>query len=960
MRYEETKMNKYTIDWKKYASLARQAAAEGTVLLENKNHVLPLQENQKISVFGRIQFDYYKSGTGSGGLVNTRYVVGILDALKEEKLILNEELMNTYEAWIANHPFDFGQGWAQEPWSQEEMPLTDEIMEKAAVFSDTALVIIGRTAGEDRDASAEKGSYLLTDSEEDMVLRACRSFSKVIVLLNVGSIIDMRWVERYQPSAVLYVWQGGMEGGHGVADVLMGRVNPCGKLSDTIAEDITDYPSTENFGGESGNFYAEDIYVGYRYFETFAKEKVRYPFGYGLSYTSFEVKPVSVERKNPADTAREGYADGTEQSGGAVQAGKAEIVLTAMVINTGETAGKEVVQVYVKAPQGKLGKPVRSLVAFAKTRELQPGESQELTFAISDYTLASYDDSGLSGYRSAYVLEAGTYEFYLGSDVRSSVLAGSFDLAETRVVEQLTEAAAPAEAFSRLRPAISEACGGPAAQEPAEFSEDLLRSWEDVPLRTKTVADHIREDQTEALPYTGDQGYRLADVYDNKVSMDVFLSQLSDDDLCCMVNGEGMCSPKVTPGTAAAFGGVTEELAHFGIPCGCCSDGPSGIRMDCGMPAFSLPGGICLACTFNEELNEELFAMEGAELRKNRIDTLLGPGMNIHRNPLNGRNFEYFSEDPYLTGKLAAAQLRGMNRFGVTGTVKHFAGNNQEFHRKDYNTIVSERALREIYLKGFEIAVREGGAYSIMTTYGAVNGVWTAGNYDLLTIILRREWNYNGMVMTDWWADINEEGNAASQDQLSAMVKAQNDVFMVASDTRKHMGDLKEHLADGSLKRSVLVRSAANICRMLLRSPVMDRFLGRISREEKEAEEQMQAEDKIDFDLPYAEFEDYLELPTADICTDRGSQAMYGIKAERMGAFELHMTVKVDALDVAQVSVSAFVNGTLTGTLTLNGTGGAWVEVCLPLGDIRFTNSYIRLYFAQSGMKIAKMAVVRK
>ena len=299
-------------------------------------------------------------------------------------------------------------------------------------------------------------------------------------------------------------------------------------------------------------------------------------------------------------------------------------------------------------------------------------------------------------------------------------------------------------------------------------------------------------------------------------------------------------------------------------------------------------------------------------------------------------------------------------QYGVGTTIKHYACNNQEENRRGVSSIVSERALREIYLKGFEIAVREGGAYSIMTTYGAVNGVWTAGNYDLLTIILRREWNYNGMVMTDWWADINEEGNAASQDQLSAMVKAQNDVFMVASDTRKHMGDLKEHLADGSLKRSVLVRSAANICRMLLRSPVMDRFLGRISREEKEAEEQMQAEDKIDFDLPYAEFEDYLELPTADICTDRGSQAMYGIKAERMGAFELHMTVKVDALDVAQVSVSAFVNGTLTGTLTLNGTGGAWVEVCLPLGDIRFTNSYIRLYFAQSGMKIAKMAVVRK
>ena len=934
-------MNKYVINWEQYAALARQAAAEGAVLLENANHTLPLQEGEKISVFGRIQFDYYKSGTGSGGLVNTRYVVGILDALKEEKVILNDELIKTYETWITDHPFDFGEGWAQEPWSQEEMPLTDEIVEKAAAFSETAIVIIGRTAGEDRDAGVDKGSYLLTDLEEDMLFRVCKSFSKVIVLLNVGGIIDMKWVDRYQPSAVLYVWQGGMEGGHGVADVLMGRVNPCGKLSDTIAEDITDYPSTENFGGERGNFYAEDIYVGYRYFETFAKEKVRYPFGYGLSYTSFCVESVSIERKESVDT------------------GKAKTVLVASVTNTGETAGKEVVQVYVKAPQGALGKPLRSLVAFAKTRDLMPGEREELTITISDDALVSYDDSGLSGHRSAYVLEAGNYEFYLGCDVRSSALAGSFALEETKVVEQLTEVAAPAEAFRRLRPVVSTDEAQVSLNEEAGCDETLTPAWEEVPLRTKTVADHMQADQTKALPYTGDQGYRLSDVYDNKVSMDVFLAQLSDYDLCCMVNGEGMCSPKVTPGTAAAFGGLTPELLHFGIPCGCCADGPSGIRMDCGMTAFSLPGGTCLACTFNEELNEQLFCMEGAELRKNRIDTLLGPGMNIHRNPLNGRNFEYFSEDPYLTGKIAAAQLRGMNHFGVTGTVKHFAGNNQEFNRKRYNSVISERALREIYLKGLEIAVKEGGAYSVMTTYGAINGIWTAGHYDLLTIILRGEWNFEGMVMTDWWADINEEGGEPSGDQLSAMVKAQNDVFMVTPNTENHLGDLREHLADGSLTRAALVRGAANICHMLMRSPVMERSMGRISQEEKDAEEQMQSEEKLDFDLPYMELEDYLELPVEDICTERGSQVMYGVEIEQPGYFELRMKVKVEASELAQVPVSAFVNGSLTETVTLNGTNGAWVDICMSLGEFRFTNIYIRLYFAQSGMQIAKMEVVR-
>lgn len=921
-------MDPYGIDWKNYAALARQAAAEGAVLLENRDQALPLHEGDKISVFGRIQFNYYKSGTGSGGLVNTRYVVGILDALKEEKLVLNEELEKAYRAWLTDHPFDSGEGWAQEPWSQEEMPLADAVVEQAAAFSDTAVVVIGRTAGEDQDAKAAPGSYLLTETEEDMLRRVCQRFARVIVLLNVGNIIDMKWVDRCRPSAVLYVWQGGMEGGHGVADVLMGRVSPCGKLTDTIAEDIADYPSTRDFGGADGNCYTEDIYVGYRYFETFAREKVRYPFGYGLSYTSFRVEPALLERREPAG-------------------GQAATVLTAAVTNTGAAAGKEVVQVYVRAPQGALGKPLRSLAAFAKTRVLQPGERQELTFAIPDAAIASYDDGGHSGHRSAYVLEAGEYRFYLGGDVRRAALAGSFVLESTRVVEQLAEAAAPAQPFRRLRPAAGE-----------DGAEEMLRpAWEDVPLRTQTVADHVRADRAQALPYSGDKGYRLADVYGGKIPLDVFLAQLPDHALCCMVNGEGMCSPKVTPGTAAAFGGLTGELQHFGIPCGCCSDGPSGIRMDCGTQAFSLPGGTCLACTFNEELNEQLYAMEGAELRKNRIDTLLGPGMNIHRNPLNGRNFEYFSEDPYLTGRIAAAQLRGMGRYGVTGTVKHFAANNQEFHRKKYNATVSERALREIYLKGFEIAVKEGGAYSVMTAYGGINGVWNAGNYDLLTRILRGEWKFDGMVMTDWWADINEEGTEPSSEQLSAMVKAQNDIFMVTENAETHLGDLEQHLADGSLPRAVLVRSAANICKMLLRSPVMERSLGRPSPEEQEAGQQMQAEETMD--LPFMELEDRLALPVEHICTDRGSQLLYGVRAERLGRFELRMKVQVDASELAQVPVSVFVNGTLAETVTLNGTGGEWTDLCLHLGRFRLRNDYIRLYFAQSGMKIAAMEIVR-
>lgn len=912
--------NRYMLDQERYAALARRAAAEGCVLLKNKDRALPLKEKEKIAVFGRIQFDYYKSGTGSGGLVNTRYVVGILDALKEEKLSLDKKVEDVYRKWLEKHPFDLGTGWAQEPWSQEEMPLADELVKEAAKRSDAAIVIIGRTAGEDQDACAKKGSYLLTDLEEEMLEKVCRVFPRTIVVLNVGSIIDMKWVEKYDPAAVLYVWQGGMEGGHGAADVLLGRVTPCGKLTDTIACDISDYPSSKNFGGDAGDVYQEDIYVGYRYFETFAKEKVLYPFGFGMSYTSFELRNCHMERVEKI------------------------VRFSVDVKNTGSVRGKEVVQVYVKEPQGKLGKPLRSLVAFAKTRELEPGEEETLMMTASDHMLSSYDDSGATGYKSCYVMEEGAYEFYIGTDVRSAEYIGNIQIDKTTVTERCRESAAPAESFQRMRAATGNRTGDDKAE--------LELAWESAPARTESVSSHMQDDVVEDIPYTGDKGIRLGDVFDGKADMKSFLAQMSDDDLCCIVKGEGMCSPKVTPGTAAAFGGLTETLQKLGIPCGCCADGPSGIRMDCGTQAFSLPNGVCLASSFNERLQEDLYEMTGAELRKNRIDTLLGPGMNIHRNPLNGRNFEYFSEDPLVTGKIAAAQLRGMAKYGVTGTIKHFAGNNQEHNRKKCNSIVSERALREIYLRGFEIAVKEGGARSIMTTYGAVNGLWTAGNYDLLTRLLRQEWGYDGMVMTDWWAEMNDEGGKPSMDNLAGMVRAQNDVFMVVPDTEKKMGNLKESLASGVLTRGMLLRCAGNILKMIMRSPVMERSLGRISDEEKKASESALVESQTDFDLEYYKVDSYLELPGEKICTDRGESWTFGIIVRDPGTYRIALSASVKGGNLAQIPVSVFLNGGLKGSITLNGTEGKVVETEQSLGEIFFPNNYIRIYFAQSGMKI--------
>ena len=415
-----------------YAALARRTVAEGCVLLRNDGPVLPFAQGAKVAVFGRSQFNYYKSGTGSGGLVNTGHVPSITEGLEASGAVkVDAKLKAEYESWIVDHPFDEGQGWANEPWYQEEMPLSEETVLAAAGRSDAAVVILGRTAGEDKDSSNLEGSHLLAGAERDMLKAVCEKFEKVAVVLNTGGILDMKWVEEYRPGAVLYVWQGGQEGGLAVADVLTGKAAPGGRLSDTIAKDIGDYPAAENFGSESRNLYPEDIYVGYRYFETFAPEKVLYPFGFGLTYTTFDVKHIGI-----------GVA-ATEAS------------MEAEVTNTGSRPGRQVVQVYCEAPQGKLGKPARALCAFGKTRELAPGETETLSFTVPFARLASYDDSGATGRKSAWVLEAGEYTFYIGTDVRSAKKVGSVTLEET-VVEQLEEACAPVTAFDRLRPGTSE------------------------------------------------------------------------------------------------------------------------------------------------------------------------------------------------------------------------------------------------------------------------------------------------------------------------------------------------------------------------------------------------------------------------------------------------------------------------------------------------------------------------
>ena len=906
------------LDWAVYEKTAREMVTEGMVLLKNDNKALPLKQGETVSVFGRMQNHYYKSGTGSGGMVNVARVVGILDALNECKDVnVNQKLAETYAAWDKEHPVELGLGWGQEPWSQAEMPVTEELVQEAAGESDSAIVIIARTAGEDKDNTLEKGAFMLTDIELDMLRLVRDNFKKMIVLLNVGGLIDMSFFDTISPDACMYVWQGGMVGGYGVVDVLMGDVSPSGKLTDTIAYDIKDYPAYDNFGDEKRNFYAEDIYVGYRYFETFAKDKVRYPFGYGLSYTDFK---ISV--KHASLDFEKGVAN-----------------ICVKVTNTGKRLGKEVVQVYGEMPQGKLGKPARVLIDFGKTKELVPGLSDELKFEIPLDRMASFDDSGVTGHRNCYVLEAGDYTIHVGNSIRNTAECLLFELAETVELQKLQEALAPYEKFDRMKPFCDE-------------NGRMLVEYEETPLVTVDMYDRRKQELPEEIPVTGDKGITLLDVKEGKSSMDEFIAQFDDEDLACFVRGEGMGSSLVTAGTASAFAGVSPKLIVHKIPSVCCDDGPSGMRFDSGMKAFSLPNGTLCGCSFNRELNTRLYALLGLEMTANRVEVLLGPGMNIHRFPLNGRNFEYFSEDPYLTGSMATAQLKGLKSSGVSGTIKHFCGNNQEFHRHTSDSIISQRALREIYLKGFEMAVKSGYADSIMTTYGLVNGLYTAGSYDLNTEILRNEWRFTGVVMTDWWASINRRGEEPSRTDFATMIQAQNDMYMCCPDGSKNMSDdnVIEALQDGRIERSELQRIAKNVCNFAMNTNAFLRLVGEPVNIEIINRPKMADDFDLD-DVEYSVVDRDIVIDLTEKASVADTNYVIALDISNPGEYKIRLRGSSTLGELAQLPCTLFYNGFPVSNFTFNGTDGKDVVI---EKDIKFYNRFnvLRLYVKSNGLDL--------
>lgn len=780
---------------KEHIFLSKEAAKEGMVLLKNEDNVLPLKKGTRVALFGKATADYVRGGGGSGE-VTVSYNRNLYEGMKllSDKVSVFDELEDFYEEEVKKQ---YKKGHV--PGMTTEPYIPDELFEKAKNYTDTAVISICRFSGEGWDRKSivdsenknlwaneaqmakqsaqifENGDFYLTNAEKAMVERVKDNFKKVIVVMNVGGMVDTSWFRDDKDiDAVLMAWQGGIEGGLAAAELLVGDGNPSGKLSDTFAANLNDYPSTANFH-ESEKYvdYTEDIYVGYRYFETIpgAKDKVNYPFGFGLSYTDFSISAVTAYEK-----------EGT-------------IYASVVVTNIGELPGKEVVQAYYSAPQGKLGKPAIQLCAFKKTRLLQTGESQTIILSWKAADMVSYDDLGKIS-KSAYLLEKGEYSFYIGNSSRDTVeLDYKYVCEEDRIIRQLTSKLAPTSLSKRL---LSDGSYETLSQtEPFDTDANVL---------TPMSVDEM-EGYAPVMPRRGrwhlwkntpeQKHHQLIEVAEGKISLDEFMTQLSDEQLAELLGGQ------FNTGVANTFG--IGNIPDYGVPNVMTADGPAGLRIgpECGVCTTAWPCSTLLACTWNEEIVEKVGAAGGAEVKENNIAIWLTPAVNIHRSPLCGRNFEYYSEDPFLTGKLASSMVKGIQSNNIGATVKHFALNNKETNRKNSDSRASERAIREIYLKAFEMIVRDAKPWAIMSSYNIVNGHRASENRELLEDVLRGEWGFDGMVTTDWWTN----GEHYKE------VKAGNDVKMACGFPER----LLEAIKIGALTRQEMEICAKRILKLILK-----------------------------------------------------------------------------------------------------------------------------------------------
>ena len=776
---------------KEHIQLSKEAAREGMVLLKNENGLLPLAVGSKIALFGKGSFDYVKGGGGSGD-VYTAYVRNLYEGLKaQETAVQIYEPLSAFYRTDIQHQYEAGAA----PGMTVEPELPAELADGAKAYADIAVVVISRFSGEgwdrssiecnnefnpwDNETSMPKiskevfpdGDFYLTSREKAMLSMVKDRFDNIVVVLNIGGIIDLSWVkDDDQISSALLAWQGGMEGGLAMAELLTGNGNPSGKLVDTFAARTEDYPSTANFH-ESFDYvnYTEDIYVGYRYFETIpgAKEKVVYPFGYGLSYTTFYLDIPVVEQ--------------TED----------EICTTVQVTNTGDTAGKEVVQLYFEAPQGILKKPARQLAAFAKTRLLLPGETQLVRLSFKKEDMASYDDLGKIA-KSAYVLEKGIYKIYAGTSVRDIEEIDQMELSENVITRQLSAHLVPNSLKERM---LSDGSFEALPQsECPDINECVFEKMK--PGTEEGLTPAVRSCSRGALFDTYGKK-QFIDVAQGKLSLDEFMAQLSDDDLLHLLGGQ----PNTGVANTFGFG----NLPDYGVPSIMTADGPAGLRIgsECGVCTTAWPCATLLACTWNPALIQQIGQAGAEEVKENNLAVWLTPAVNIHRNPLCGRNFEYYSEDPLIAGKMGAAMVKGIQSQHIAASVKHFAANNKETNRKHSDSRVSERALREIYLRVFEIIVKEAQPWTIMSSYNAINGHRASENHELLEDILRGEWGFKGMVTTDWW----------TRAEHYKEIKAGNDIKMGTGFPDR----VKKAIEMGQLGRPELEHCARRVLELILK-----------------------------------------------------------------------------------------------------------------------------------------------
>lgn len=801
------------------ARVSYEAALEGIVLLENDG-VLPLAPG-KIALYGAGAGMTIKGGTGSGE-VNERHAVSVLEGLESAGFTV------TTKRWISEYEKEYRKGEEeyavefrrrlmkldavnimgtpyQHPFGQ---PVTIEDVNESD--TDTCIYVVARQAGEGADRKLKSFDYSLSDEEKANLAMCAANYEKMVVVINVGSVFDMSFLDEITGiGAVIFYAQQGMEGGRAFADLISGKISPSAKTVDTWPNRYEDIPFAGDFSYLNGDvdeeYYREGIYVGYRYFDSYEKE-VRYPFGYGLSYTDFSVEKEQVT------------ADGTAVS------------VTAKVTNTGNTySGKETVQLYVSCPQTGMAKEYQKLAAFVKTEELAPQESRTVSLSFDMRELASYSEE-----RAAFILEKGEYILRLGTSSRDTEASAVIVLDGDVVTEQCVNICPAVHAVREMDP--------PMLSDTGDLQDTDI---ERIEMKTADIA-------------TCGHNYTDPDVWSSPV-VDAVLNVLTPEELCEVVTGAGATGggPRFfeAPGSA---GYTTGTLINKGLPNVCLADGPAGLRLQktsavslngrlkgvepmlsamkyvpgpikkimLGNPekhpcvyqfTTSFPVGLALAQSWNTALVERVGRAVGKEMERYGVTYWLAPGMNIHRNPLCGRNFEYYSEDPLLTGKIAAAISRGVqSRRGCYVTVKHFCCNNQEDNRNHTNANVQERALREIYLKGFRIAVQEGHAAALMTSYNKINGIYANNSYDLLTKVLRNEWGFDGVVMTDWFATGKGVGSH------SAAIKAGNDLIMPGG--RGALSELKKKLKSGELDETALRRCAANVIRGITGSRIYQAY----------------------------------------------------------------------------------------------------------------------------------------